>query len=79
MHRETLYHCTFASSRSRRSAFIAAWDAETAEALFREVLAEESPAEGGIIEVQGRGRIQRRSPFSPATPRQQRARLEEDA
>ena len=64
MHREILYRCTFASSRAHRSALIPAWDAESAEALFREVLAEEPPGEGGIIEVQGRGRIQRRSRFA---------------
>ncbi|HET9597986.1 MAG TPA: hypothetical protein VFP65_20530 [Anaeromyxobacteraceae bacterium] len=64
MHRETMFHCTYASGRARRSAVIAAWDAEAAESIFRQSLAEEPEGEpGGIIEVEARGRLRRRSEF----------------
>jgi hypothetical protein len=63
MHRETLFHCTYASGRARRSAVIAAWDAEAAESIFREALAEEPEDDPGIIEVEARGRVRRRSEF----------------
>ncbi len=67
MHRETIFHCTFASPRARKSALIPAWDAETAETLFRQVLEDDSHTEKGVIEVEARGRMQRRSEFSPDT------------
>jgi hypothetical protein len=63
MHRETLFHCRYASGRARRSAVIAAWDAEAAESIFRQALADEPEGDPGIIEVEARGRLRRRSEF----------------
>jgi hypothetical protein len=69
MQRETLFHCTFASSQGRRTAIIPAWDARTAESLFRELLEEESPPdESGTIEVESPGgRLARRVAFAPGS------------
>ena len=67
MQRETFFHCTFASSRGRRTAIIPAWDARMAESLFRELLEEEAqPHERGTIEVESRGGgLARRVAFTP--------------
>jgi hypothetical protein len=67
MQRETFFHCTFASSRGRRTAIIPAWDARTAESLFREILEEEAQLdERGTIEVESpAGGLARRVDFAP--------------
>ncbi len=67
MQRETYFHCSFASSRGRRTAIIPAWDAGTAESLFRELLEDEAqPEEPGTIEVEvPGGGLARRATFAP--------------
>ena len=37
-HRETSFTCTYASDRTRHTALVPAWDAGTAESLFRALL-----------------------------------------
>jgi hypothetical protein len=65
-HRETLFTCTLASSDSRRTAVLPAWDAGMAESLFRELLEGEAVDSGGVIEVEAPGgRVARRAPFVP--------------
>ena len=67
MHRETLFHCTYASSETRRTAVVPAWDARAAETLFRALLQEDEPgdASDGVIEIEAPGgRLAHRAPYS---------------
>jgi hypothetical protein len=64
-HRETYFTCTYASSETRKTAVVAAWDARMAESVFRELLEEEPIDRGGVIEIERPGgRVARRAPFS---------------
>jgi hypothetical protein len=65
-HRETYFTCTYASRDTRRTAVVPAWDAHMAEALFRDLLAEEPVEAGGVIEVQEPGgKLACRAAFQP--------------
>jgi hypothetical protein len=64
-HRETYFTCTYATSETRKTAVVAAWDARMAESLFRELLQEESVDAGGVIEIERPGgRVAHRAPFA---------------
>ena len=68
MHRETMFHCTYAASGTRRTAVVPAWDARGAETLFRAILEEDDAgnAVDGIIEIEAPGgRLAHRAPYTP--------------
>jgi hypothetical protein len=65
-HRETYFTCTYASKATRRTAVVQAWDASTAESVFRELLSEEPLPESGVIEIElPGGRVARRASYAP--------------
>jgi hypothetical protein len=65
-HRETYYTCTYASTATRRTAVVPAWDATMAESVFRELLAEEPLDDAGVIEIElPGGRVARRAQYEP--------------
>jgi len=67
-HRETYFTCTYASTETRRTAVVAAWDARMAESLFREMLEEEPVDAGGVIEIERPGgRVAHRTTFARAS------------
>jgi hypothetical protein len=68
MHRETIFHCTYAASGTRRTAVVPAWDARAAETLFRALLEEDEAGDttGGVIEIEAPGgRLAHRAPYTP--------------
>jgi hypothetical protein len=67
-HREIPFRCTYESGGRRETTVVAAWDPETAEVLFREMLSDVGPSTvtSGVIEVASTlGRVVRHSAVTP--------------
>jgi hypothetical protein len=65
-HREIPFQCTYESEGRRETAVVAAWDPESAEVLFREMLSGDGSSDGVIEIASPLGRVERLAGIAPA-------------